>query len=315
MSLEKKVLSQLAIGMRLRYDEKRKIVFGEYRGFSLLISVKTAANSKPQLQVMTCAAREEAGDLMSLVRSGQYGANVSAMVWGSKILLSAPLKGRQTELVKAIGDSVDALTVKLFENNYKAGDETGVLGTPSLYKLHDDYHFLCEETAARVSHELKTAKRNNEDKQENIPMGIFGALLGAILGTALILFIGRLGYISFWASIILGIAVVYFYEKFAGKFTAVSMVITIVIGVAAAYLSWRVDAGWAVYRAFQTVGGDVTFGECFRYFKQVYVESGNTFEYYKNLVLMAGLGSLVCIGLAAYKYQDSKEQYDMDLVK
>lgn len=81
-------------------------------------------------------------------------------------------------------------------------------------------------------------------KKSNVLMGIVGALIGALIGGALIILLSRLGVVSAASGVLLSIAVIYGYIKLGNGFGFPGVLFSLAIIAVTPYLADRLD--WAI---------------------------------------------------------------------
>ena len=85
-------------------------------------------------------------------------------------------------------------------------------------------------------------KRDNGT--ENVPAGILGALLGAVLGGASIVLVSQMGLLAAICGVILSICVLKGYELMSGGFSVKGLIVCLILVAVTPYLADRLD--WAI---------------------------------------------------------------------
>ena len=83
-----------------------------------------------------------------------------------------------------------------------------------------------------------------EKKRENIPAGILGAMIGAVIGGAAIILVSRLGFVASLCGVILAVCTMKGYELLAGSMGKAGVVICLALILVTPYLADRLD--WAI---------------------------------------------------------------------
>ena len=83
-----------------------------------------------------------------------------------------------------------------------------------------------------------------DNSTENFPAGILGAVLGAILGSAAIIIVSQMGFVSAICGVILSICVLKGYELMSGGFSIKGLIVCLILVIATPYLADRLD--WAI---------------------------------------------------------------------
>lgn len=141
----------------------------------------------------------------------------------------------------------------------------------------------------------------NPAKKNNLFLGIIGALLGAVVGGAVIVAFGQLGLISVLSGIALFFCVLFGYGKLGGELTKPGMAVCIIIMLAAPYLADRVD--WAIYFLRWNIANNFfeAFADVHKYFEMGLLDKS---DYTSNLVMLyvfVGIGIIGLIASAAKK--------------
>lgn len=98
-------------------------------------------------------------------------------------------------------------------------------------------------------------------KRENILTGIVGALLGAAIGGAVILLLGRLGFIASISGFILAVCTLKGYELLGRQLSAKGAIICIVLIAVTPYIVDRLD--WAFVIQESITDMDITLADAF----------------------------------------------------
>lgn len=97
------------------------------------------------------------------------------------------------------------------------------------------------------------------EKKEHVLLGIFGALIGALIGCAAILLIGHFGYIAAIGGVIMAICSINGYRIFAGKMSNKGIFFCIVIMAVLVYFTNRVEYALDFYKELDAAYGDISF--------------------------------------------------------
>ena len=136
----------------------------------------------------------------------------------------------------------------------------------------------CEEM-----NQLDLQKNPAEDKApENVPLGILGALVGAVIGGASIVLLGRLGYIASLSGLILAFCTLKGYELLAKGLSKKGIVICIVLMVLTPFVADLTDWALVIMDAWADYG--ITFGEAILAIPALMQDGSiDMGEYFKNL--------------------------------
>ena len=131
------------------------------------------------------------------------------------------------------------------------------------------------------------------EKQENVVLGILGALIGGLLGGASIVLLDQAGVVAAISGVILAFCTLKGYELLGKKLSTMGIVICIVVMLVTPYLASRVT--WALAIMDQSValfGGQIQFGDAFKYVHDVVEELELQADYWKNLLFVYAFAAL-----------------------
>ena len=115
-----------------------------------------------------------------------------------------------------------------------------------------------------LSRKADQNERIQAETPENIGRGILGAVIGGVIGAAVIVLIGQLGYVAALSGAIMAVGVLKGYEMLGGKLTKKGIVISCVIMLVMTYIGDKLD--WAIVLLTEGGGADAGFNlfECYR---------------------------------------------------
>ena len=87
-------------------------------------------------------------------------------------------------------------------------------------------------------------------KKPNVLMGIVGALIGALIGGALIILLSRLGVVSAASGVLLSVAVIFGYIKLGNGFGFPGVIICLALIAVTPYVADRLDWALLIKEAF-----------------------------------------------------------------
>ena len=119
-------------------------------------------------------------------------------------------------------------------------------------------------------------------QKENVLLGTIGALLGALIGGAVALFIARLGYVAVAAGLVLGICTIKGYEMFARKLSRKGILISVVLMVVTVFLVNQIDLAMEVVAQL-----GVEFAYAFRVVNELIASGEYPDNYFFNLGMLA----------------------------
>lgn len=142
----------------------------------------------------------------------------------------------------------------------------------------------CPECGAPV---VPTAQIQNPaelEKSENIPLGILGALVGALLGALSIILLNQLNLIAAISGFILAFCTLKGYEKLGGKLSGVGIIVSILLMLVTPYLADRIN--WALVIVKELP--DVSFTEAFASVHQIIKLAELEGAYFKDILMLYG---------------------------
>jgi len=102
-----------------------------------------------------------------------------------------------------------------------------------------------------------------EVRGENVVLGTVGALLGALVGAALIAILAKIGYVASISGVVMAYLSLFLYTKFAGKLSVKGIIISIVIMVITVFVTEWLVYSIAFYKELKEYGytlGDIVKG-------------------------------------------------------
>ncbi len=167
-------------------------------------------------------------------------------------------------------------------NNFKNCCEYRMtVGPTGVYYLAGTVRILSAESYQELSREVSLKNQETKMIHENIPLGIAGAVGGALIGAVIIILFARLGFVSIWSGVAMGYLTMKAYEKFGGKLSVAGMIISAVVMLLATLFANRMDWAIEIARAFNE-NIFTAFGEVM----EVVNYSGLQSEYMRSLLLM-----------------------------
>lgn len=254
---------KLAVLMGFSFDKKSKILYGQKDGFSIIID---APNYKePYRFVVHVSARPSANGLSSQ-EIWQFKTENPGTDLGqnhNQMLMALGKEDNQQQLYQKLQKSINALISFLRMKGYEPccascgqNVETSVYSVGASYGK--GYISMC---SACVSKAKTNIAYENFLKHENILGGIAGALLGSVIGAALILLLAQLGRVSVLLGWVMSIFTFKGYTLLGRKMTKKGMVLCTLIVLGMTYIINRMDwailastqLGVSIFTAFQAV--------------------------------------------------------------
>lgn len=135
-------------------------------------------------------------------------------------------------------------------------------------------------------------------KEQNIPLGTVGAILGSMAGAILIILLDRIGYVASISGLVMAIATVYLYQKFAKGISVKGIAICVVTMIVMVLIAENIACSIAVVEELAELGYNYSFGDIFNNFFRLlaegYIDSG---VYFGNLALVYLFTALGAFGI------------------
>lgn len=244
-------LQAIASGLGLQFDVESGSIYGVQSGYLLLLhetdvknqfrlSVSVSLNGNPadseENELVWDDFKSESLPNLSTLSINQY--TVSIVVKG------AMRKSKTIEKLQTlIRDFVDFLESHHF---VQVCGYSGQEGPVSLYQLGESVFMINEESYQFLKSNLQIEMDSYHSQKENVLLGAVGALLGALIGGAVALFIARLGYVAMVAGIVLGICTIKGYEILGRKVSRKGIVISSIWMVITVFLVNQIDLAMEV---------------------------------------------------------------------
>ena len=311
MANGKKVLADVADILAIKLDESKMKAWGLHRGYTLFAECVND-NRNIYINVSLCASFASAPIQQVLTHEVKVPEKVVCSSAGYRINLKCTIAGNHQKNVDRIVEAVRALVNYVIANEGVNCDEKGFQGNVEIWCIQGNHLFLCPESAEGINYNMNQASTAYKGIKENYVLGIIGALLGSVVGAAVILLVARMGYVSAISSAVMGFAVVFGYKKLGKKFSVVAGNLCIVISIAMTYLAFRVDSTWDLFNAFRDAGwDDMTFMECFKDAKEWYEELDAMSDYTRNMVLMVLSGVVGAVAAVWVELKERKTEFSM----
>lgn len=277
-----KHLHDLAQALDLRVDKNTETAFGEREGYALFIK---PLGQTAQFNVSVSVRRGEDYPIREGIQPFVKGSAVlqDVAVNGSYVIFStkSAMTGNKNRAnaVAAVSEITTFLRTNGFEN---CCPSCGEVKNTEVFCVQGAVHLLCDGCFQNASVSAETARQSHAEKRENIFLGVVGALLGALIGTACIVLIGQLGYISAISGIVMGVCTLKGYELLAKKMSVKGIILSCVIMLLMIFIGNQLD--WAISIAAVY---EVDFGTAFQVIQPLlqegYLDAG---VYTQNLVML-----------------------------
>ena len=150
-----------------------------------------------------------------------------------------------------------------------------------------------------LSRKAEQNERVQAEAPEDIGRGILGALIGGLIGAAVIVLIGQLGYVAALSGMVLGYCTIGGYRRGAGKLSAIGIAVSVVVMLLAVYLGNRTDIAIAAVKEL-----DLTFGQAFAWMHELV----DTDVYRNNLITLYLFSAIGAVPAAFNAHKLAREK-------
>ena len=142
--------------------------------------------------------------------------------------------------------------------------------------------------------------------EENIGMGVVGAIIGSLVGVAAIILFEKLGYVASLSGLVMAICTFKLYEKFAKKISKKGIIICVVVMIIMTLIGLNAAISLEIVDGFKKQGFDVGFMEVFKDLYKL-IESSNTMgEYVKELLMVYAFSIIGAFGIIKNQAKTTK---------
>ena len=290
-------LHAIASELGLQFDEDSRSIYGTQSGYLLFLQetdVKNQFRLCVSVSLNGNPADSEENELVWDEFKSESLPNLSTLSI-NQYLVSFVVKGamRKSKTIEKlqtlIRDFVDFLESHHF---VQVCGYSGQEGPVSLYQLGESVFIINEESYQFLKSNLQIEVDSYHSQKENVLLGTIGALLGALIGGAVALFIARLGYVAVVAGIVLGVCTIKGYEILGKKLSRKGIVISAVLMVITVFLVNQIDLAMEVVSIL-----GVEFAYAFRVVNELIFSGDFPDNYFFNLAKLA-IFTLVGAGIS-----------------
>ena len=314
MASNKKILKKLAEELQISFTGKDKILHGVYRGYTVALEPHQTSSTRVMLLAFSVAnesgpASPEVWETMRAVLP--KGGKISAKKYS--VCLMIPVTANAAKSVQLLKNIIDGMLAKFSTYGYYNCDARGVQGPTDVYQVEDGFAFLNAESAVMMQQSLDKHREDAYVVRENYALGLLGAIGGGVLGALLIFIIARIGFVTTYAGIAMGAAVIYGYKWKGRKLSIISSLLCVAVSAAWIYLAFRVNMAMVIqaselsdhyYRAS-------SFQSCFVHAKELMKWSGNLDTYYESLIKMMAFGMIGVLAFGFVEIEGQRKKYKM----
>lgn len=251
-------LEQMAGETGLRLDNGHNMLFGSKSGYG--VTVVPNPQQKKQFIIWVSVSKDGQMPDRKQLRTVAKEHKQIALCGGDKYAVSFLLKAvnNQAKCIQLVKESLDIVTAFLRENGYVSCCQScGAAEGTEAYAVGETTRHLCAACAEKLESASDKVEQETMMTSENTLAGIVGALLGSVLGAAVIILLSRLGYVAALSGIVMAVCTLKGYELLGKKMSVKGIVICCVIMLGMTYVADRFD--WAIVIA-QELETDVFTG-------------------------------------------------------
>lgn len=282
-------LHAIASELGLQFDEDSRSIYGTQSGYLLFLQetdVKNQFRLCVSVSLNGNPADSEENELVWDEFKSESLPNLSTLSI-NQYLVSFVVKGamRKSKTIEKLQTLITDLVAFLETHHFvQVCAYSGQEGPVGLYQLGDSIFLINEESYQLLKSNLQIEVDSYQNQKENVLLGAVGALLGALIGGAVALFIARLGYVAMVAGIVLGICTIKGYEILGRKVSRKGIVISSIWMVITVFLVNQIDLAMEVVAKL-----GVEFAFAFRVVNQLIFSGDFPDNYFYNLAMLAVL--------------------------
>ena len=280
-------LHAIASELGLQFDEESGSIYGVQSGYLLLLheaDVKNQFRLSVSVSLDGNPADSEENELVWDEFKSESLPNLSTLSI-DQYTVSIVVKGamRKSKTIEKLQTLIRDLVAFLESHHFvQVCGYSGQEGPVGLYQLGDSIFLINEESYQLLKSNLQIELDSYQNQKENVLLGAAGALLGALIGGAVALFIARLGYVAMLAGVVLGICTIKGYEILGKKLTRKGIVISSILMVITVFLVNQVDLAMEVVAQL-----GIEFAYAFRVVNELIFSGDFPDNYFYNLGMLA----------------------------
>ena len=245
-----KRINALAQSLGLKIDEPTQVIYGEYNGYTLWSYCKPTGYLEANFCVTSSIGKIDPKALKRGIKN-QTGAVVTTGVNGYCVTVRARRTSFVQKEANGYKEAVVAATNYFRANGLSNCDQ--VYGSDKLTSVcfvDNEITILNEDSIAAVKNEIQKENIEQNGIVENKPAGVIGAVIGGIVGAAIMCFALNYGKISALTGVVMAYLVLHLYERFAGKTSRFGIRISIAIVIVMIYLADRFYFAYEIKNLF-----------------------------------------------------------------
>lgn len=264
--MKDKILENLASQCGLTYvTEPEAAAYGVFANFGLVVKhlvsehqfillVSARPTSNEGVNAMVASLNQFVSDRKKTVNHASYLDMV--------VTISIRDKGNNT--ISALKEAVEAATY--FCNQYGfvpackyCGNQTDL----GFFAIGGNVDTMCTECFNNNQMQMSNKAMTEANKQFNLPLGVLGAVLGALAGGAIWIITYQMGFLLFITGAVIVFLSCMLLNKMGGKFTTGGLVTALIISFAMIFIAEYLALGISFF--IELNGDGYSFGEAFSY--------------------------------------------------
>ncbi len=302
MENAKNIIKDCALIFRIKHDAKKNIAYGKYKGFEIVV-YEVKIDTLNTINVTFCSCSSDGYSInINELNDIEFPENSSWSFNRFRFDICVLIKMKDT--LSDVNTATRTLLDKIISIGGINCDEEGSTEDFSLWRYNGKYSFFSDSTVSEIRNNHNDLSSSDTSFEKPL-LGAFGAIIGAILGGIVVLLIARLGYVSSFGAIAIGIFPLIGYKIFSKKYSIIGAIICILISAVTCYLVFRIDLAMDIKKAFENIYfEDISFFECFERSKEIAERADSMDTYNNNLFSIMTYG---VIGALAFNYEFLKD--------
>lgn len=278
----KQTLEDFAQENGLKLDSQSETVYGVKDGYTVCLNSMGQTNQfNLAFSISRAGEPPVAKEFKQMVKEARGLGSCAVQRYKVNFYIRGGMTVKKT--MERIRNALDSITELLRANRYEnCCQSCGATEATAAYVLGGATAHLCPACYAAHSDQADFRQQAENQKRDHLLAGLVGALLGSVLGAAVIVLIGQLGYVAAISGVIIAVCTLKGYELLSGKLSRRGVVISVVLMLLMIYVGNRTD--WAVSVASYYEVDILTAFQAIPYLlSQGYIEPG---VFYGNLAMV-----------------------------
>lgn len=241
-----KVNEKICRDLNATENKKYKIVWGKREDYSYIIGAsKNYANvfyvkfsvSKDKARINDEYIKE-----MNTLSEEIMNINVPSFDVTIYVKQNANVDEQAKSIEDIISKMIEFFKAKGIDN---VDEMTGDKASTSACSIYSNIKLLSDST---INTKMSEQTNQTDDKEENVVMGVLGAIVGSVIGGILIVLFGQLGFVASLSGVVMGYATLAGYKRLGNKIDKKGIIISIAIMIIMTYLASRINAAILIKR-------------------------------------------------------------------